>query len=353
MKRLCKAAILVVVLLILAGCAAFFNSPPVANFTVNPTTGSAPLTVYVNATSSYDTDGHITSWRWSFGDGGSGYGETTSHRYVAPGTYIINLTVTDNQGDVDTCYYSVVVTEPSFSGYFYRYYEWDYNGTKWTWEVSIPKWLYYEYKNRRRVSQRGIDYYKCYVLDRLDDPYLESLGQSIRTSQGGNYYNTLESMLYFVQAAIPYDWAEYYGGEEYPRYPIETLVDVTGDCEDTAILYASLTRTLGYGALMSLVKVNTEDRGRQDHMVALVPVHESYLDLITCPEGYNRSCWSYGDQIYALAETAVDPNSHYDYIPLGCDCWGISESDFVKTWDVSSVDLAPKIVKAIYQPTTK
>lgn len=112
MKHLWKAAVLVVALLILAGCAAFFNSPPVANFTVNPTTGSAPLTVYVNATNSYDTDGHITSWRWSFGDGGSGYGETTSHRYVAPGTYIIRLTVTDNRGDVDTCYYSVVVTEP-------------------------------------------------------------------------------------------------------------------------------------------------------------------------------------------------------------------------------------------------
>jgi len=350
MKRLCKAAILVVVLLILAGCAAFFNSPPVANFTVNPTTGSAPLTVYVNATNSYDTDGHITSWRWSFGDGGSGYGETTSHRYVAPGTYIIRLTVTDNRGDVDTCYYSVVVTEPSFSGYFYRYYEWDHDGTPWTWEISIPKWLYYEYSNRPRLPLTDPGYYDYYVLDHLDDPYLESLGQAIRTSQGGDYYHTLESTLCFVQAAIAYDWAEYYGGEEYARYPIETLVEVTGDCEDTAILYASLARTLGYGALIAEVATNHD--GNFDHMVALVPVHESYFNSITCPEGYNWMSWLYEGQTYALAETAVDPHSHYDYIPLGCDCWGLSGSDFGQIWNVSGVDLQPKI-KAIYQSTTK
>ena len=38
--------------------------------------------------------------------------------------------------------------------------------------------------------------------------------------------------------------------DEYPRYPIETLVDNGGDCEDTAILTAAFLREMGYGVVL-------------------------------------------------------------------------------------------------------
>ena len=43
------------------------------------------------------------------------------------------------------------------------------------------------------------------------------------------------------------------GVGEYPRYPIETLVDQTGDCEDTSALLISLVEILGFNASIILI----------------------------------------------------------------------------------------------------
>jgi len=99
------------VLVLLAGCAAI-NSPPVASFTRNPSSGEAPLNVTFNAAASRDSDGTIMSYEWSFGDGGSGTGVTTSHTYQNAGTYTAVLRVTDNDGSTDTASRSVTVTGP-------------------------------------------------------------------------------------------------------------------------------------------------------------------------------------------------------------------------------------------------
>jgi hypothetical protein len=56
-------------------------------------------------------------------------------------------------------------------------------------------------------------------------------------------------ILAFVQS-LPYTSDNVTEGyNEYPRFPIETLVDDGGDCEDTSILFASLTLILGYGTI--------------------------------------------------------------------------------------------------------
>ena len=86
------------------------NSPPVASFTRTPSSGEAPLRVLFNASGSYDPDGSITSYVWDFGDGGSGSGVTTTHTYTSAGTYTARLTVTDNDGGIDTVTHSITVT---------------------------------------------------------------------------------------------------------------------------------------------------------------------------------------------------------------------------------------------------
>ena len=57
---------------------------------------SAP--VKFNGSNSYDLDGYITNYTWDFGDGNSGIGEISQHTYSTNGTYIISLTVQDNDG---------------------------------------------------------------------------------------------------------------------------------------------------------------------------------------------------------------------------------------------------------------
>ena len=45
-----------------------------------------------------DLDGTLTQWRWNFGDGTSSTEQSPSHTYPAPGTYSVNLRITDNRG---------------------------------------------------------------------------------------------------------------------------------------------------------------------------------------------------------------------------------------------------------------
>ena len=45
---------------------------------------------------SYDPDGEVVSWMWSFGDGATSTQPSPSHTYIGCGTYIVGLDVTDN-----------------------------------------------------------------------------------------------------------------------------------------------------------------------------------------------------------------------------------------------------------------
>ena len=47
---------------------------------------------------SSDADGSVTSWHWEYGDGRTGEGPDPIHTYEAAGTYVVRLTVTDDDG---------------------------------------------------------------------------------------------------------------------------------------------------------------------------------------------------------------------------------------------------------------
>ena len=47
---------------------------------------------------SFDPDGNVTSWSWSFGDGGTSTARNPSRTYASAGTYNVTLMVTDNDG---------------------------------------------------------------------------------------------------------------------------------------------------------------------------------------------------------------------------------------------------------------
>ena len=84
------------------------NQAPTARVSATPVSGVAPLSVSFNAGASSDSDGTISSYHWSFGDGSSGSGITASHTYTQAGQRTAVLTVTDNDGATDTA--SVVIT---------------------------------------------------------------------------------------------------------------------------------------------------------------------------------------------------------------------------------------------------
>jgi PKD repeat protein len=54
----------------------------------------------------------VASYAWDFGDGLRGSGRTTQHSYAAEGAYQVTLTVTDDQGAIDTVTQPVTVKVP-------------------------------------------------------------------------------------------------------------------------------------------------------------------------------------------------------------------------------------------------
>ena len=72
------------------------NVPPIAEFIFYPTNPSTADTIQFNSTSSYDPDGYIVSYSWTFDDGNNSIIENPTHQYSTPGIYTVILTVTDN-----------------------------------------------------------------------------------------------------------------------------------------------------------------------------------------------------------------------------------------------------------------
>lgn len=69
-------------------------APPVANFTGAPLTGTVPLHVTFNDTSSGNPNGCL----WDFGDGINATGQNPVHTYIVAGNYTVSLNVTNEDG---------------------------------------------------------------------------------------------------------------------------------------------------------------------------------------------------------------------------------------------------------------
>jgi PKD domain len=74
------------------------DQPPVPAFTANCPVGGTSCTF--DATGSTDPDGVVTSYAWTFGDGGTAQDTTgaEAHAYATTGAYPVTLTATDNDG---------------------------------------------------------------------------------------------------------------------------------------------------------------------------------------------------------------------------------------------------------------
>ena len=67
---------------------------PEASFSASPTSGTHPLPVKFTDASTNTP----TSWKWTFGDGGTATTQNPSHTYSAAGSYTVSLTATNGGG---------------------------------------------------------------------------------------------------------------------------------------------------------------------------------------------------------------------------------------------------------------
>ncbi len=314
----------------LVGCSLYrSNLPPVVALDALPHEGYAPLDVSFDASSSFDPEGKALSFQWDLGDGTTATGPTVEHSYHVAGTYEAQVTVLDPDGATSSD--TVTIDARSVpDGYVVHRFTWTRDGVPRVWDVLIPYGLYQTDKSRPRVRYGDAYNYGDYVSDPLDDPTLEDYATTLWNRVNQDDEEFVYETLAFVQGAIQYKADP--PGEEYPLYPIETLTDGHGDCEDTAILFVSLLYALreahpeGVDISCKLAFVDTDDDGIPDHVLAFVSIPNRLVPTLVC--GDESTVFEWDDIMYAIAETAVDQGVY----PLGCDPWGIDESDIAQLW---------------------
>lgn len=128
--------------------------------------------------------------------------------------------------------------------YYTRNYQWSYGGSRQTYTLRIPTSLYAYYKEQPHDRN-----YAKYAISEIDRKSLDRITGTFKNSSVSET-KAAYNIIAFVQS-LPYS-KDYVttGYDEYPRYPIETLVDGTGDCEDTAILTAALLKEMKYDVVL-------------------------------------------------------------------------------------------------------
>lgn len=136
-----------------------------------------------------------------------------------------------------------------------QHYEWSFEWETWQWELQIPLSLYVEYMEGTRPSLGAS--YADMAKDPKDDVYIDNLVQQINSAaleSGFTEVQKLNFVISFIQS-LPYTVdIETTPYDEYPRYPVQTLFDRGGDCEDTSILAAALLDRMGYDVALLLLE---------------------------------------------------------------------------------------------------
>lgn len=142
---------------------------------------------------------------------------------------------------------------PRTPGTIDREYSWDYGGKRWTYRLQVPREAYEYYTGLKRPPT---DNYSVYVTDPVDDPFIAAMAARFLEVARQERYSpkqTVEFVVAFVQSLeyVTDDISK--GFDQYARYPLETLVEQEGDCEDTSILLASILREMDFGVVLVML----------------------------------------------------------------------------------------------------
>ncbi len=130
---------------------------------------------------------------------------------------------------------------------FERELQWISNGNKFTEAFAFHHSDYNYYKNLPKKQP-----YTKYASELETHSYLLELAKQLDVNaQKLNFTRTqlAQYLIDFVQQAIPYKTDPKNDGFDYPKYPIETIVEAGGDCEDKAALLVALLKTFGFDAV--------------------------------------------------------------------------------------------------------
>ena len=140
-------------------------------------------------------------------------------------------------------------------------YRWSYDNQSFSYEITVDT-SYYSKVTGSAIDRSGsltVERYttasgeKVAVKDYIVvDEHIQALADSLKIQYKEKFgaeptkEQYIKFTAVFINDNIEYDWDEADNGREYWRYPLQTLIEKTGDCEDTSILMAAILDAAGY-----------------------------------------------------------------------------------------------------------
>ena len=136
---------------------------------------------------------------------------------------------------------------------YLKSYSWKFNNVDYQISYNFDPTTYSFYKSQPHLIKEYEDYISFVTIDELAIIEIGLKLREISQEKGFDNLTEVNFVMSFTQSLKYSEDNVTSGVGEYPRYPIETLIDQTGDCEDTSALLISLLESLGYEAAMILI----------------------------------------------------------------------------------------------------
>lgn len=185
--------------------------------------------------------------------------EPADHAGIGPGPGSLPAKPTGITGNVTLPF----IAYNNTPGMISRQYTFSFQKTNITITTNVSNAVYYGAKNGDKFAiishetapeTLAPDYYRAFVNDPHQDPLYADLIKSFRSIRAEQRYSDdeyLELLTVFVQS-LPYDNESAAHPDNPSRFPVETLVEGTGDCDDKSVLLAGLLSREGYNVSLLL-----------------------------------------------------------------------------------------------------
>ena len=123
-------------------------------------------------------------------------------------------------------------------------YRWTYISSRYL-QLPNPQCLYEYYNGLDRLP---LEDYAAYIFDKYDEYYFDIVANKFSDlfESITNNADKINAIASFIQNMRYVEDDPNNASYEYPQYPIELLKEEQGDCEDTAILTATILDKMGY-----------------------------------------------------------------------------------------------------------
>ncbi len=118
--------------------------------------------------------------------------------------------------------------------------------------------------------------------------------------------------------------------DEYGRFPLETLVDGEGDCEDTAILAVAMLATAGFPCAFAIVETSPSAMaGSGRHALVGLRLDAKVAPMVDPAQLDPTSCFVHNGHRYIVGETATDSTTP--------ETFGFVSKEWMERWVIEKV----------------